>query len=109
MEALASGPLGRAAIAAAMRPKVSRRVRYFMENSWSHVRVPVADGLICYGGGEGHQGGFFSVDHWVPKLQGEEHLPSPAPGLLVRKNFWGHGAAGVDGFLDLRGCAHSAA
>src|SRR5258708_39584855 len=85
MEALASGPLGRAAIAAAMRPKVSRRVRYFMENSWSHVRVPVADGLTSYGGGEGKQVVFIRVDQWLPKLKGKNISPTQAQCELLRK------------------------
>src|ERR1700690_245386 len=39
METLAAGPLSRPAIAAAIRPKASKRVRFWMENSWSLVRL----------------------------------------------------------------------
>src|SRR5258708_420765 len=98
MEALASGPLGRAAIAAAMRPKVSRRVRYFMENSWSHVRVPVADGLICYGGGEGNQVVFIRVDQWLPKLKGKNISPTQAQCELLRKYLRAYGPATLHDF-----------
>ncbi len=69
METLSAGPLGRPAIAAAIRPKASKRVRFWMENSWSLVRLPVAEGLICYGRGEGNAIVFIRVDHWLPKLK----------------------------------------
>src|ERR1700674_566201 len=93
MEALASGPLGRAAIAAAIRPKVSKRVRYFMELSWSHVRVPVADGLICYGGGEGNQVVFIRVDQWLPKLKVKNISSTAAQCELLRKYLRAYGPA----------------
>ena len=35
METLSAGPLSRPAIAAAIRPKASKAVRFWMENSWS--------------------------------------------------------------------------
>jgi Winged helix DNA-binding domain len=69
MDALSSGPLGRAAIAAAVRPKVSQRVRAWMEKVWSIVRVPVAEGLICYGRGEGNEVTFIRADQWLGKRQ----------------------------------------
>src|ERR1022692_3913221 len=78
MDALASGPLGRAAIAAAVRPKVSKRVRNWMEKVWSIVRVPVAEGLICYGSGESNEINFIRVDHWLPNTNQNPILPTEA-------------------------------
>jgi uncharacterized protein YcaQ len=98
MEALASGPLGRAAIAAAIRPKVSKRVRNFMELSWSHVRVPVADGLICYGGGEGNQVVFIRVDQWLPKLKVKNISSTAAQCELLRKYLRAYGPATMHDF-----------
>ena len=69
METLSAGPLSRPAIAAAIRPKASKQVRFWMENSWSLVRLPVAEGLICYGRGEDNAIVFIRVDHWLPKLK----------------------------------------
>ena len=98
MEALAAGPLGRAAIAAAIRPKVSKRVRYWMEKSWSHVRVPVAEGLICYGGGEGSQVVFIRVGQWLPELKVKSISPPEAQCELVRKYLRAYGPATLHDF-----------
>src|SRR5580698_3274464 len=69
MDALASGPLGRARIAAAVRPKVSKRMRAWMEKVWSIVRIPVSEGLVCYGPGENNEINFIRVDQWLPHLK----------------------------------------
>lgn len=69
MDALSSGPLGRAAIRAAVRPKASKRVRAWMDKVWSIVRIPIAEGLICYGPGEGNEVQFIRADQWIPKQQ----------------------------------------
>src|SRR6202041_3227680 len=69
METLSSGPLSRPAIAAAIRPKASKQVRFWMETPWSLVRLPVAEGLICYGRGEGNAIVFIRTDHWLSKLK----------------------------------------
>jgi winged helix DNA-binding protein len=67
LEALAAGPLGRAALYSAIRPKVSKRVRDWMAKVWSIVRLPVAEGLVCHGPGEGNQVTFIRTDHWLPR------------------------------------------
>jgi len=69
MDALSAGPLGRAALTAVVRPKVSKRVRAWMAKVWSIVRVPIAEGLICYGPGEGNEITFIAVDQWLAKAQ----------------------------------------
>ena len=63
---LDAGPATHGAIAAAVRPKVSKRVRAWMDRIWSIVRLPIAEGQICYGYGEGNQATFIRTDHWLP-------------------------------------------
>ncbi|HEX7289197.1 MAG TPA: winged helix DNA-binding domain-containing protein [Candidatus Angelobacter sp.] len=67
LETLASGPLERTAIRAAVHPKVSKRMREWMSKVWSIMRIPVAEGLVCYGPGEGNQTTFIRTDQWLPK------------------------------------------
>ena len=66
MEELKAGPAPRAAITAAVRPKVSKRLRVWMDKVWSIVRLPVIEGLVCYGPGEGNQATFIRTEHWLP-------------------------------------------
>jgi hypothetical protein len=68
MDSLSPGPLSRAAIASAVRPKVSKRVRAWMGKVWSIVRIPIAEGLICYSPGESNEATFIRVDQWLGKL-----------------------------------------
>jgi hypothetical protein len=98
MEALSSGPLGRAAIAAALRPKVSKRVRTWMEKVWSHVRVPVAEGLVCYGAGEGSEVSFIRVDHWLPHLTTKAISGPAAQCALFRKYLGAYAPATLTDF-----------
>jgi winged helix DNA-binding protein len=65
MDILSAGPQNRAAIFAAVRPKVSKRVRAWMDRVWSIVRIPIAEGLICYGSGEGNETKFVRSDQWM--------------------------------------------
>ena len=66
LEELKEGPAPRAAITAAVRPKVSKRLRVWMDKVWSIVRLPVIEGLVCYGPGEGNQATFIRTEHWLP-------------------------------------------
>ncbi|MGO8795861.1 MAG: winged helix DNA-binding domain-containing protein [Candidatus Sulfotelmatobacter sp.] len=98
MDALAAGPLGRAGIAAALRPRVSKRVIRFMEVSWSHVRIPIAEGLICYGGAEGNDITFTRTDQWLEKRQHKQLRSRPistidAQCALLRKYLHAYGPA----------------
>jgi hypothetical protein len=65
VDSLCAGPRGGAAIRAAVRPKVSKRVRSWMDRVWSIVRIPVSEGLICYGPGENNETTFICVDQWL--------------------------------------------
>jgi hypothetical protein len=93
MDALSPGPLGRPAITAAVRPKVSKRVRAWMENVWSIVRVPVAEGLICYGRGESKEISFIRVDRWLPKRKLKTFSETEAQCALFRKYLHAYGPA----------------
>jgi hypothetical protein len=98
MDILSAGPLSRPAIAAAIRPKASKRVRFWMENSWSLVRLPVAEGLVCYGRGEGNEIVFNRVDHWLPKLKPELMSATEAQCALFRKYLRAYGPATLADF-----------
>ena len=96
MDALSAGPLGRADITAAVQPRVSRRVRAWMGKVWSIVRIPVAEGLVCYGPGEGNQVRFIRVDQWLPKMK---PIPEAAAQCAVfRKYLRAYGPATVGDF-----------
>ena len=98
MDALASGPLGRVAIADAVRPKVSKRVRAWMEKVWSIVRVPVSEGLICYGPGENSEINFIRVDQWLPHLKRKPISSTQAQLVLLRKYLSAYGPATLTDF-----------
>lgn len=98
MDALSSGRLGRAAINEVVRPKVSQRVRSWMEKVWSIVRVPVAEGLVCYGAGENNEVSFIRVDHWLPKLKSKPISATEAQRALFRKYLGAYGPATLTDF-----------
>lgn len=66
LNVLDSGPAPHTAIAAAVRPKVSKRVRAWMDKVSSVVRLPLAEGRICYSPGEGNQATFIRTENWLP-------------------------------------------
>ncbi len=103
METLSAGPLSRPAIAAAIRPKASKRVRFWMENSWSLVRLPVAEGMVCYGRGEGNAIVFIRTDHWLPKLKLERMAATEAQCALLRKYLRTYGPATFKDFAHWAG------
>lgn len=96
VDALATGPLGRAAISAAVRPKVSKRVREWMAAVWSIVRNPVSEGLVCYGPGVGHEVKFIRVDQWLPKMKPISETEEQCP--LLSKYLRSYGPATVRDF-----------
>ncbi len=98
MDALASGPLGRASIAAALRPKVSKRMRAWMEKVWSHIRLPVLEGLICHGPGENNEVTFIRVDQWLPHLKPKPITATEAQVALLRKYLRAYGPATLTDF-----------
>jgi Winged helix DNA-binding domain len=101
LETLASGPLDRAAIRAAVHPKVSKRVRSWMSKVWSIMRIPVAEGLVCYGSGEGNQTTFIRTDQWLPgQATIDEHK---AKCELLRRYLRAYGPATLKDFAHWSG------
>ena len=101
MESLSSGPLARPVILSMLRPKVSQRVRNWMAKVWSILRIPIAEGLICYGPGEGNQVSYIRVADWLPKAK-----PIPeakAQVALLRKYLHAYGPATVHDFVHWSG------
>jgi hypothetical protein len=96
LDFLNAGPAPRMAIAAAVRPKVSKRVHKWMEESWSMVRLPIAEGQICYGPGEGNQATFIRTDHWLPALRQVDE--QTAQKELLRKYLRVYGPATLNDF-----------
>jgi uncharacterized protein YcaQ len=98
LQVLAKGPCGRTEIVAALRPKASKAARFWIENSWGLVRIPVADGLVCYGGGENNEVKFIRVDHWLPKLKFKLMPSGEAQSALLRKYLRAYGPATLADF-----------
>lgn len=101
LEVLDAGPATHSAIAAAVRHKVSKRVRAWMDRIWSIVRLPIAEGHICYGYGEGNQATFIRTDHW---LTGQEPVDeNHAQKELFRKYLSAYGPATIQDFAHWAG------
>ena len=101
LDTLAAGPLARPAINAAVRPQVSKRVRNWMDQVWSILRIPFAEGLVCYGPEEKNQVTFVRSDQWLPKAK---TIPeSTAQLLLLRKYLHAYGPANVHDFAHWAG------
>jgi uncharacterized protein YcaQ len=103
MSALSEGPLGRTAIHAAVRPRVSKRVRAWMERVWSILRLPVAEGMICYGSGESKEINFIRTDHWLPDLAFKSIPVIEAQCALFRKYLSAYGPATTADFAHWAG------
>jgi hypothetical protein len=97
MDALASGPRGRGEIADVVRPKVSKRVRAWMDRVWSIVRLPVAEGWICYGSGEGNEVKLIRTDQWL-KTKAKPIPTVKAQHALLRKYLRAYGPATLRDF-----------
>lgn len=98
VKVLAKGPCGRLEIIKALLPKASKAARFWFENSWGVVRVPVADGLVCYGSGENNEVNFTRVDHWLPKLKMKLVPAAEAQAALLRKYLRAYGPATLADF-----------
>jgi len=92
LEALKEGPQAQPAIRAAVRPRVSSRVRAWMDKVSSMVRVPVAEGRICYGTGTD----LVRVHQWLPA---QPSMTEPeAQATLLRKYLRAYGPATIQDF-----------
>ena len=96
VEALKDGPATRAAITAAVRPRVSRRVIAWMDKVFSIVRLPVFEGRICYGPGEGNETTLVRTDQWLPVREPMEEVQAQAE--LLRRYLRAYGPATLQDF-----------
>jgi hypothetical protein len=67
MTALEEGPLTLRELVARVRPRVSSRVRAWMDRVSNPMRLAIVEGLICYGPDQGQQVTFVRVDQWLPR------------------------------------------
>jgi hypothetical protein len=96
LEELKAGPAPRAAITSAVRPKVSKRLRVWMDKVWSIVRLPVIEGQVCYGPGEGNQATFIRTEHWLPAQPKVDEVQAQKE--LFRKYLRAYGPATLHDF-----------
>jgi hypothetical protein len=74
-----------------------------MEMCWSHVRIPVAEGLVCYGRGESNDVTFVRVDQWLPRLKPKPMSHTEAQCVLLRKHLRAYGPATLTDFAHWSG------
>ena len=66
LETLEAGPMAKGELTRRIRPRVSSRVRAWMDRVWNAARLALVEGLICYGPDRGQQVTFVRVDRWLP-------------------------------------------
>lgn len=96
LEALAPGPMTQRELAARVKPIVGKSIRSWMEHVWSVFRLPLVEGLICYGPDQGAQVTFVRVDQWLPRLRSV--APREANQILLRRYLGAYGPATVKDF-----------
>jgi uncharacterized protein YcaQ len=96
LESLASGPVPHRELTARVRPRVSKRVRAWMDRVWNANRLALVEGLICYGPDRGQQVTFVRVDHWLPAPAAIAE--NEAQRLLLRKFLRAYGPASIQDF-----------
>lgn len=65
IKSLREGPLTQPEIRKRVEPHASKRVKAWMSRVWSILRVPIAEGLICYGHARGSEITFIRTDQWL--------------------------------------------
>jgi len=101
LDALKAGPLPRPAITAAVRPKVSKRVHAWMDKVFSIVRLPVFEGRVCYGPGEGNETTLVRTEQWLPPQEPVEEVQAQAE--LLRRYLRAYGPATLKDFAHWSG------
>ncbi|HKO04176.1 MAG TPA: winged helix DNA-binding domain-containing protein [Candidatus Acidoferrales bacterium] len=96
LEMLEGGPLTLRDLAARVRPRVSRRVRAWMDRVWNPMRLALAAGLVCYGPDSGREVTLVRVDQWLPRLK--SMAENPAKRLLLIKYLRAYGPATLRDF-----------
>ena len=105
VETLESGPMTANAIRAAVHRRVSRQVRDWMKLVWSIMQLPVAEGLVCYGSGDGNQATYIRTDQWLKgPQQKKKDVPEQKAQLeLLRRYLRAYGPARLKDFIHWSG------
>ena len=99
VDALASGPMSRQDIRAHVKKRASKRVGAWMEKVWSIMRLPVSEGLVCYGEGDGNEAMMIRTEQWLPALARKKMLPAQeAQAELFRRYLRAYGPATMRDF-----------
>jgi winged helix DNA-binding protein len=96
LETLAAGPVPNRELTARVRPRVTRRVRAWMDRVWNANRLALVEGLICYGPDLGQQVTFVRVDRWLPAPAAIAE--NEAQRLLLQKFLRAYGPASLQDF-----------
>jgi len=96
METLEAGPVAKGELTARIRPRVSSRVRAWMDRVWNASRLALVEGLICYGPDRGQQVTFARVDQWLPRVR--QVAEKDAKRELLRKYLRAYGPATLRDF-----------
>lgn len=99
--ALRDGRMTQGELRERIKPKVSRRVRAWMERVWSALRIPLAEGLICYGPVRGQGVTYVRADRWLPKQKAFEE--NEAKRVLLRRYLRAYGPARLTDFCKWSG------
>jgi hypothetical protein len=103
MKAVSDRALTQPEIRAAVRLKASKRVRAWMDKVWSIIRIPVAEGLLCYGSGEGNTVRFIRSDQWLRKPDLKPVAEDEARRRLLSKYLRAYGPAKLKDFAHWSG------
>lgn len=96
VEALSGGPKAQSELRNHIRPRVSKRVRAWMDRVSNVLRTALAEGMICYGGERGAEGTCVRINQWLPEQRSyEEH---DAKLILLRRFLRAYGPATLADF-----------
>jgi uncharacterized protein YcaQ len=106
MESLQPGPMSQRDLTEAVKPRLNKRIRAWMERFWSILRPAVVEGLICYGpeqrDGKGRRNDavFVRVDQWLPRQKGLDEMKDELTSqhILLRRYLQAYGPATLRDF-----------
>lgn len=96
VEALRGEPKAQGELRKQIRPRVSKRVRAWMDRVSNALRTALAEGLICYGGERGPELTYVRVNQWLPKQRSYEE--NEAKPILLRRFLRAYGPATLADF-----------
>jgi uncharacterized protein YcaQ len=99
MEALRDGPMSQRHLTEAVKPRLNKRIRAWMERFWSIFRPAIVEGMICYGPekdeGKRNDVVLVRVDQWLPKQKKLDEMKDELTSqhLLLRSYLQAYGPA----------------